>query len=276
MAKDPVRRGEPPFWRTLALGVYLFVAGSMSAGALIVMFPLVQVGEGAQSSIVSAALAPWLNREQWMILLAASAGGVGAFLHAAHSFITYVGNRRLRGAWFWFYVYRPPIGASLGIVFYFVVRAGFMSGSAGEMSPYGVVALGVLAGWFSKQATNKLAEVFDTLFRTAQQNEDRDQLTEQPREFKLESVQAEWGDERGDTVLAFTIKGSGFTDRLTMLLDDTPVETELTSPTSLRASLSFAEASHLRGQSVHVRVAQRQPPFQKTEAVEVDVPEVSA
>jgi hypothetical protein len=39
-------------------------------------------------------------------------------------------------------------------------------GTAGDLSPYGVAAVAGLAGLFSKQATDKLREVFETLFKT--------------------------------------------------------------------------------------------------------------
>lgn len=58
---------------------------------------------------------------------------------------------------------------SLALVFYFVIRGGFLttSGGAKDINPYGIAALAGLVGMFSKQATDKLSEVFGTLFRAA-------------------------------------------------------------------------------------------------------------
>jgi hypothetical protein len=58
---------------------------------------------------------------------------------------------------------------ALALVFYFVVRGGFLttSGGAKDINPYGIAALAGLVGMFSKQATDKLSEVFSTLFRAA-------------------------------------------------------------------------------------------------------------
>lgn len=58
---------------------------------------------------------------------------------------------------------------SLALVFYFVIRGGFLSttGGAQDINPYGIAALAGLVGMFSKQATDKLSEVFGTLFRSA-------------------------------------------------------------------------------------------------------------
>jgi hypothetical protein len=42
------------------------------------------------------------------------------------------------------------------------------------LSPYGVAAMSALTGLFSKQATEQLREVFETLFRTQQKVERKD------------------------------------------------------------------------------------------------------
>jgi hypothetical protein len=63
------------------------------------------------------------------------------------------------------------------MLFFFVVRAGRLTASTESVSPYGVVAFGALAGWFSKQATDKLAGLFETLFRTEEAQVYRDTLS---------------------------------------------------------------------------------------------------
>ena len=40
------------------------------------------------------------------------------------------------------------------------------------MNPFGIAALGGLAGMFSKQATDKLNEVFSTMFKTSSNSGD--------------------------------------------------------------------------------------------------------
>lgn len=63
---------------------------------------------------------------------------------------------------------RPFIGSALALLVYFAARGGLISGNAGakDLSPYGIGALAALAGMFSKQATDKLREVFENLFKT--------------------------------------------------------------------------------------------------------------
>jgi hypothetical protein len=105
--------------------------------------------------------------DERLILLVIVAGAIGSYIHAATSFADYVGNRKMTRSWLWWYLLRPFIGVALALVFYFVVRAGFLTGGAGDINPYGVASLAALAGMFSKQATDKLEEVFTTIFRPA-------------------------------------------------------------------------------------------------------------
>lgn len=97
-------------------------------------------------------------------------GAIGSLIHVLTSFADYVGNRKLYLSWFWWLILRTPIGISLAVVFYVVIRAGFLttasSGTAAPMNPYGVAAVSAMVGMFSKQATDKLNEVFTTLFKT--------------------------------------------------------------------------------------------------------------
>jgi hypothetical protein len=114
-----------------------------------------------------------------LILIAALGGALGAYVHLATSFADYAGNEQLTTNWAWWYLLRPFIGMSLAEIVYVAIRGGLLtSGSAttGAISPYGVAAITALTGLFSKQATDKLREVFETLFRTEQKVERKDPL----------------------------------------------------------------------------------------------------
>lgn len=104
-----------------------------------------------------------------LLLMVMVAGALGSFVHAATSFADFVGNGNLERTWIWWYVLKPFIGMALAVVFYLVVRGGFLAAGAeaGKLNLYGIAALSGLSGMFSKQATDKLSEVFDALFRTA-------------------------------------------------------------------------------------------------------------
>ncbi len=104
-----------------------------------------------------------------LLLLVVVVGALGSLIHAATSFADFVGNQRFYSSWLVWYSMRLIVGAALALLLYFVFRGGFFSANAQETSvnPYGIAALAGLAGLFSKQATDKLREVFETLFRAS-------------------------------------------------------------------------------------------------------------
>jgi hypothetical protein len=175
---------------------------------------------------------PRLTTDRGLILLALLAGLMGGFVHATESFIMFVGNREFVASWHVFYVLRPLVGAVLGVLFYFVVRAGLLSANADSVSPYGVVAFGALAGWFSKRATEKLKEVFETLFRT-QENPAKDPLgaTVRPKITKLTPEFLDLATlSAGDQAL--TIDGEGFVDGAMVIIANLKVKATF-SPNTL-------------------------------------------
>ena len=110
-----------------------------------------------------------------IIVLAA----LGASVHALMSFASFMGNRHYVRSWTWWYVAQAPVGIVLAVVFYLALRGGLLavSTSTGEISPYGIGAIAALVGMFSKQAADKLQEVFDTLFKSAGDAARKDKLT---------------------------------------------------------------------------------------------------
>jgi hypothetical protein len=116
--------------------------------------------------------------EQHLFLLVILAGALGSFVHVTRSFVDFIGNRRLRPSWTWWYVLQPFTGSALAVVVYLVIRGGFFVGTSagGILNPFGFVAVASLVGLFSKQATNKLDELFSTMFRTDKERELKDKL----------------------------------------------------------------------------------------------------
>jgi hypothetical protein len=113
-----------------------------------------------------------------LLMVAGLAGALGAFIHAATSFSSYVGNRTLVRSWAGWYALRPVIGMALGIVVYFFLRAGLVNTSdAAPVNPYGVAAVASLVGMFSKQAADKLRETFDQWFHTSADEDRADKLS---------------------------------------------------------------------------------------------------
>ena len=64
----------------------------------------------------------------------------------------------------WFLV-RPIIGGILALAIFLTLKAGLL-GTIDAVNPYGVTAISLLGGWFSKTTTDKLQEVFEVLFKT--------------------------------------------------------------------------------------------------------------
>ena len=167
-------RMVPTAW-SAALGVYLVLLAVILATLLIELWPVIEHVQNGETStqdvgflwgLLDASVTP----DTAYLLLVIVVSALGSYVHAATSFVTYVGNRDLALSWVWWYLLRTFIGIALALLFYFALRGGFFAqeASATEVNPYGVAALAGLTGLFSKQATDKLKEIFDTLFRTEQ------------------------------------------------------------------------------------------------------------
>jgi hypothetical protein len=150
------------------LGVYLLVMAFMLGFLVFELWPSVDGKQVWPESVKLFGIIFKLNNEARLLLLVMLVGAMGSYVHTATSFVTYVGNRNLVSSWTWWYILRPFIGMALALIFYFVVRGGLLSAETGarQVSPFGIAALAGLVGMFSKQATDKLREIFDNLFKT--------------------------------------------------------------------------------------------------------------
>lgn len=163
-------------WKRLLLGIYLLLMPILLAYAVFALWPVADVNGTAEGPAWKQdARVLWLKGslpdESRLLLLVLLTGALGSYVHAATSFASYVGNETLRYSWLWWYLLRPLIGMALALIFYFVIRGGFLSPAttdAQAISLYGIAAVAGLVGMFSKQATDKLNETFTTLFRTSQ------------------------------------------------------------------------------------------------------------
>jgi hypothetical protein len=113
-----------------------------------------------------------ITRETQLVMLAVLAGALGSYLHALKSLADFIGNRTLHASWFWWYMARPFMGMAMALIFYALLRGGFLAGTPSDakvVSAFGVIAIGALVGMFTDKAAQKLAEVFDTLFKSEDQ-----------------------------------------------------------------------------------------------------------
>jgi hypothetical protein len=153
------------------LGSYQIIMVFLLAYLLIKIWPnnVIENGKKVAEDMVNVlGMCVVPGSETGLLLLVIVAGALGSYIHAATSFVDYVGNKSLVMSWGWWYTLRPFIGAALALVFYFVIRGGLLSTNSGgdNISVFGIAAVAGLVGMFSKQATDKLGEVFNTLFRT--------------------------------------------------------------------------------------------------------------
>jgi hypothetical protein len=238
----------PGMWQVRFMGIGLVLLGLFLAYLFIRLWPA-----GLEENTKGSALQTihlWrssivfnITLDARLFLLVMVAGGLGSFIHTATSFGDYVGNDKLSSTWLWWYILRPFIGMALAVVFYLVIRGGFLSAGteAGQINPFGIAALAGLVGMFSKQATDKLDEVFNTLFRTAPGEGDskrRDNLSNPVpsiSDFEPKSVEPMTNN------LLVNVKGTGFVKGAVMRINGTNRDTDFVDESQINAKLLPAD-----------------------------------
>ena len=180
--KESVSAQLVPLWGKILLGMFLILVGALLVYCLFVLWPAVHdatVSNGPAATSTSGAdklesisffgVSYSPDADVALLLLVAVLAALGSYVHAATSFVDFAGNRKLVVSWIWWYPFRLFVGVALAEIFYFAIRAGFFGTDTPTefINPYGIAAVAGLVGLFSKQATDKLREVFETLFRTA-------------------------------------------------------------------------------------------------------------
>jgi hypothetical protein len=164
----------------LILGIYFLSVAAVTFYLLVATWPVPvsdpkdATGFASFSLFGSGPLSAPSDLRLFFIVIAA--GTLGSLIHSVTSFADYVGNQVLSKSWIWWFILRTPVGIALALLFYVVLRGGMIlpslpGGSSAIdttrlLNPYGIAAISALAGMFSKQATDKLREIFDTLFQT--------------------------------------------------------------------------------------------------------------
>lgn len=110
-----------------------------------------------------------------LLILVATMGFLGNMIHIAASFTSFVGNESFKKSWILWYFVKPFTAAGLAIIVYFIIRAGFLGygSDASSISLYGVMSLSALAGLFTDNATLKLKEIFDVVFKPKDERKDK-------------------------------------------------------------------------------------------------------
>ena len=166
--------GEPgvcfPQSATLPIGLWLAVISLLLiAGLFEVLSPnpaitWLSTGSGSGGSGTASA-------EMRNLFVTIFAAGVGSMITTILGYLKHASERRDFMLSFvpWYFA-RPLIGILLGVVFYFVLKGGLLvtvgTATASNINVYGLGALAALVGLFSKNAVEKLRDVFGTLFTT--------------------------------------------------------------------------------------------------------------
>ncbi|QEM10464.1 hypothetical protein [Mucilaginibacter rubeus] len=110
-----------------------------------------------------------------ILILVASAGFLGNMIHITTSFTAFIGSGQFKRSWVLWYFVKPFTAAALAMIMYFVFRAGFLSSAdpGNNLNIYGVMSMAAFVGLFTDAATEKLKEVFKTLFSTKDDRPDK-------------------------------------------------------------------------------------------------------
>jgi len=111
---------------------------------------------------------------EW-VLLASSVllAALGGTIHILTSFALFAGKGELASSWKWWYVMRPFISASLGLITYVGIRAMWFEAISAKYQAYAVLGISFLAGMFSKQTIEWLKGVYDAVFRRVSNLEEK-------------------------------------------------------------------------------------------------------
>ena len=110
--------------------------------------------------------------------IATLAAGIGSGIATIRAFLRHACERKdFRDDYIPWYIFRPLMGMLLGLVFYFVLRGGLLAtvtidDGILKMDQWAVAGISSLVGMFSKQAIEKLSEVFHTLVGSAPGSEE--------------------------------------------------------------------------------------------------------
>lgn len=264
---------------TALLGIFMLLLGLILAVALFTVWPAVEQTTQQDNGQAKAEIIFGIsvNSGTALIVLVIVASALGGYVHAATSFADYAGNRRLVRSWLWWYILRVLIGIALALVFYFAVRGGLLAADATNqtVNPFGIAALAGLVGMFSKQATDKLDEVFTTAFRTAPGHGDaqrKDSIDNpKPRVAGVEPPTIATG---SDTA-TLRLRGEGFIPlsqvRISRLDTDVVLERAMTFVSSTELTVVLLKEDLLEAGVLEVTVFNPEPGGGTSASVRIDI-----
>jgi hypothetical protein len=119
-------------------------------------------------------------------------GMIGASIHALTSLAVWYGKNKLEKSFLLWYITRPLIGASLALIVYLLLRASLLNtfSNGGQfvgdsyINEFGVAGISALVGLMTTQMTQKLRDVFDSLFGI-QKGKDKGEVDKDPEKLSI-------------------------------------------------------------------------------------------
>ena len=139
------------------------------------------------------------EREVRLVGLSALFGVVGSSVYGVTSLTVWLSRHKLARSYFAWYLTRPLIGAALAVIVYLLLRASLLStvvnpgigqASISFINDFGVAGISGLVGLMTAQMTQKLRDVFDSLFGISKDN-DKGDVGEGPSESSLTLIPKE-------------------------------------------------------------------------------------
>jgi hypothetical protein len=246
---------------SIVIGILTLVLGLALFYVLFLIWPAVEAVSGAtelaepQKVTFFGTWTVTVSPQTIYLVMVVVVATIGSIVHVATSFGSYVGNRTFKAQWTWWYVLRPLVGASIAILLYFAVVGGILSVTSepSDVSPFGLAAIAGLAGLFSKQATDKLEEVFNTAFRVGKEAGDAQRADKlDPNPPTIDSLNPPEVPEGADATI--TILGANLPTGATIRVNDATLAPELVSTTSSSEVTIDVPADLLQAPQVHVTV----------------------
>lgn len=176
-----------PSTTTIFVGIWLLVFSALSVVGLYLAF----LPDSLQNSL--PAVGGDRARQVSESLVMMFAAGVGSTITTIMGYLLHASEKKdFDRAYTPWYFARPVMGMLLGLVFYFVLKGGLFVLTVGnsvsraeELNLWSLSAVGALVGLFSKNAIEKLRELFNTLFKTQDQM-NNELLNRLPDELKAQ------------------------------------------------------------------------------------------
>lgn len=189
--------------------------------------------------------------ERSFLIICIIAGVLGACLHAIVSLGVFSGNHDFDPSWFTWYIFRPFVGGILAMLFYFVFRGDFIVEVNSTTSFHGLVALSGMIGLFSKQALDKLSEIFDIVFLNTKAEKLRGKLVEKNPVPGIKKIAPDPVEFENDEP-AFKIKGNDFVKESVVRVNGKDMPTKFEKSDELTVQLADLDLTD--GGEIRIRV----------------------